>query len=295
MTPDIHIDSDRCKKDGLCAAVCPGRVFAWSQGQKAQVVHPERCTFCGQCIAVCPGAAIEHSALNAEAFERIDHGTWPEERILSQFVASRRSIRAYKKKPVPRPLLERVAGSTGLAPTGAFGTDARIRDVILVSGEESMHRVAELTASYMRKLLAILDGFMVRQIARFSRSAATGRITVPDIRMRLERWETGENVITYDAPAAIFVVTDRASPTPHEDCDAALMNVLFTCHALGLGACWNGWIAHAATGEHVRESGELRAFLGLPSGSLVLQAATIGWPRFRHHSIPPRETRIRWV
>ncbi len=295
MPVTIQIDSQKCKKDGLCAAVCPGRVFDWTRGRVARVVQPQLCVLCGQCLAVCPSGAITHSDLDTEDLVPIDRATWPQGSVLADFVAARRSIRAYKKRPVPRDMLERVAKSAGYAPTGAFGEQGRIRNIVIVTGDDAMRTLAESTVSYMRKLASVLDRFMVRTAARFSKEARAGLTALPDLRMRLERWEAGENVITYDAPAALFVVTTHDTATPHEDCDAALMTILMTSHALGLGACWNGWIGHAATGAHVRGFTELSEFLGLPKENLVVEAATVGWPRFHHHSIPGRKTNLRWI
>lgn len=297
----IQVDSELCKKDGLCASVCPGRVFAWDKGQVAEVVRPELCCLCGQCMAVCPSGAITHSRLEADGFERLPAAKAPPEdksarqERLARFVWSRRSVRAYRKKAVDRALLERVARSAGYAPTGAFGGEGWVRHVVVVSGQETMRQVAEMTVAYMRKLLEVLDGVMVKAVSRFSEEARAGRATLPDLKMRLERWDAGENVITYDAPAAIFVHADFGTTTPQEDASAALMTVLLTSHALGLGACWNGWLAHAATGAHVRGFGDLMSLLDLPDTHRVVQAATVGYPRIRLHSLPPRDTDLHWV
>lgn len=73
------------------------------------------------------------------------------------------------------------------------------------------------------------------------------------------------------------------------------MNILLSCHAVRLGACWNGWLGHAPTGAHVSGFTQLQELLGLPDTHRVVEAATVGWPRVRLHRLPQRETEIRWV
>lgn len=299
MSPvKIRIDADLCKRDGLCATVCPSRIFSWARGQVPEIVDPETCCLCGQCLAVCPGGAIDHSALDQGAFEAIDRGALRELQGGHDLVAwlrQRRSVRAYRKREVPRELLAEVVRSAGFAPTGAFGGEGWVRQVTVVSDPKIMAEVVKLTATYMESLLGVLDGVMVRTAAHFSEEARAGRTTIPDLKMRLQRWSRGINDITYGAPVALFVHAPHSTTTPQQDCDAALMNIMLSAHATGLGTCWNGWLGHAATGAHVRGFTALRDLLELPEGPRVVEAATLGWPRVHLHSLPHRETAVRWL
>ncbi len=293
MTPvTIQVNTDTCNGCGLCASVCPARVFDWKKGAPPEVTHAERCVLCGQCVAVCPSESLTHSRLGAEGFSRIVKRS---PQSLVSCIRERRSVRNYRNKAISREVLTKVAESAGFAPTGAFGCDAWTRQVIIVSDPAVMRRVTELTAAYMSKLLKVVDGHALRVLAKFSDKASAGRSIIPDLKMRLERWEEGINDITYDAPVAMFVHAPFTTATPGEDTDAALMNMMLSAHALGLGSCWNGWIGKAATSAHVKGTPHLANLLGLPDTNRVVQAATFGWPRIKLHSLPPRETHIHWV
>lgn len=57
----VGIDGLRCKGCGLCIAVCPQHVLAFSAGLNAQGYHPvtlvedlAACTGCALCALVCP-------------------------------------------------------------------------------------------------------------------------------------------------------------------------------------------------------------------------------------------------
>lgn len=295
MKTTISVDNDKCKKDGLCAKVCPNRIFKSEKKKPPEIVGQELCCFCGQCIAVCTGDAISHNRLDLTRFEKIEDHRPLDPGALLAFLMQRRSVRNYKKEPVPREVLEKVAAIAGFAPSGAHHGDNRVRKVAVVTGEENMRRVLEMTVDYLGKIRKVLDGFVVKTVSHWSDAAKGGRATLPDLAMRLEEYGQGRDVITYSAPAAVFIHAPRRSSTPQADCDAALFSVMLAAHAHGLGTCWNGWLDYAASGRHVKGFRVLRDFLKLPDDNDVYAAATLGFPRIRLHSVPQRETQIEWI
>lgn len=290
----INLDAERCKGDGACAQVCPVGIFQMTEKKEPpRIGGTELCVLCGQCIAVCPGGALSHSALDASGFQRIRDPQPLSAKRFVECMRQRRSVRAYKDKPVPRELLKEIVRVAGYAPTSAHGGEGWVRSATIVTGTENMRRVVDLTAAYMRRLGSLLDSAVVRLVARWKEAPRAGRAMLPDLRMRLAEFDQGRDMITYDAPAAIFVHTPRETPVPEADCDAAMMAILLAAHAHGLGACWNGFLAKAATGFRVKS--QLRELLQLPNHHDVYSAATIGYPRLRLHSLPHRETSIRWI
>ena len=53
------IDSEKCKKCGICAAVCPTDVY-WGTGPRdvPSPRYPEECWHCNACVHDCPEGAI---------------------------------------------------------------------------------------------------------------------------------------------------------------------------------------------------------------------------------------------
>jgi nitroreductase/NAD-dependent dihydropyrimidine dehydrogenase PreA subunit len=291
----ISIDESKCKKDGLCARVCPARIFSFAKGAVPAVTRAAECALCGQCLSVCASNAINHSQLDAAGLRKISNPLPVGAEDMLAFLRQRRSVRAYRKGDIPDRLLEEIAATAGYAPVGAFGAAGWIRTVTIVSGEEKMKAVREATIGYLRKLKALLSGFMMKTVSRFSDEAKSGMAALPDLEMRLAEWEAGRDAILYDAPAAIFVSTGYDTSTPHEDCDGALMTMMFAAHAHGLGTCWNGYLGHAALANHVSGPRELGDLIGIPEKHTVVEAFTIGWPLIPLHSVPRRETSIRIV
>ena len=53
----LGLDIDKCTGCGLCAAVCPHRVFQMKQN-KAAITDADLCMECGACSLNCPTEAI---------------------------------------------------------------------------------------------------------------------------------------------------------------------------------------------------------------------------------------------
>jgi nitroreductase/NAD-dependent dihydropyrimidine dehydrogenase PreA subunit len=291
----VSVDEDVCRKDGLCAQVCPTGVFTHLEGQSPEIGNETLCCLCGQCLAVCPSGAISHSRLDPSRFEKITSRQPVEAAALGQLLRQRRSVRAYKGEEVPKELLEPILEMGGFGPTGSHGGEGWVRRVTVVAGRDPMKRVAELTCEYVRQMCDFLDGFVVRTVARWNESPRAGRLMLPDMRMRVAEYERGNDVITYGAPVALFVHSPRVSPTPQTDCDCVMYPMMLMAHALGLGTCWNGFLSKAASGFRLKGFTALREMLELPDHHDVYAAATLGFPRFRLHSVPQREARAHWV
>jgi NAD-dependent dihydropyrimidine dehydrogenase PreA subunit len=53
----LSYDESKCVGCGICATVCPHRIFAVAGG-KAEVLDREACMECGACALNCPAEAI---------------------------------------------------------------------------------------------------------------------------------------------------------------------------------------------------------------------------------------------
>lgn len=293
--PSVSIRSDRCRRDGLCVKLCPVRVFAAEGGELPTIRHLEECCLCGQCVAGCPNAAIVHSVFSSDRLRRIETRAPATAEVVEAFLAQRRSVRNYRQEPPPKDLLERVVRLAGCAPGSPHHRVGWTRNFTIVVGEEAMSGVRAATVDYVRRIHKLVSGRAIRVWARFDDSAKRGLGVALDLAMRLAEGEAGRDAITYNAPAAIFAHAPVSSSLPQVDCDTALLYVILTAEAHGLGTCWNGLLQDAAAGAYLRRFDRLAKLLGIPAGHRCYAAATIGYPAVRLHSVPKRDIAVTWV
>ena len=59
----IQVDKGKCKRDGICAAVCPGELIRFDgENFPVEEAGAERgCIACGHCVAACPTEALSNA------------------------------------------------------------------------------------------------------------------------------------------------------------------------------------------------------------------------------------------
>lgn len=290
--PMISINPGTCSGCGLCTRICPTRIFQATNGAGNEIVHPEECVLCGQCICGCPTNSIIHSGFNTGNFKRISnrHPVTPESAF--EFLSQRRSVRNYKPVIPPVELLEKIAGIAGFAPGSPHHRVGWVRELTIVTGEDNMQFVRDVTADYIQKTIRLLDSWYLKAMARFSELARAGVGVVPDLQMRLDNYRMGNDLIIYNAPAAIFFHAPKFSSTPQTDCDTALQLVQLYAESFGLATCWNGLIQGAAAGDHLKGFTRLAEFLHIPRENKCYAAMTVGYPSVSLHSIPERKVDV---
>jgi 2-oxoglutarate ferredoxin oxidoreductase subunit delta len=55
----ILVNSDWCKRCGICSAFCPAGVYETDDFGLPSPVHAAKCTMCMMCVVLCPDFAIE--------------------------------------------------------------------------------------------------------------------------------------------------------------------------------------------------------------------------------------------
>ena len=268
------VDPKKCQRDGLCVAVCPGLLIeiVSEEGFPTPIADAETlCINCGHCVSVCP-----HGALSLKSITPKDCLPVKKELALSpaqgeQFLKSRRSIRSYKEKPVPRDLLARIIEFASYAPTG--GNTQPVRWLVIEDTKE-VRRLTGLVTDWQRtQIQAEADEFL---------------------RARLERlvtaWDQGIDRICRNAPHLIIAHGLSSLPATQSSCIIALTYLELAALSLGLGTCWAGYFNTAANSYP-----PLLEALDLPRDHLPFGAMMIGYPKYQYQRIPLRnKPKITW-
>lgn len=180
----LVIDQSKCNQDGICVAECPMALIALDKetGYPSMIRGREKaCNRCGHCLAVCPCGALSHSRIPAEDCPEIKPGLVITGEQIAQFYRSRRSIRAYKDKPVDRATIERLIRIASYAPTGG---NSRLLEWLVLTERSTIHEVARLTVECFR-----------REIKETSRFAAASSY----LPLIIDIWEAGRDSILWNA------------------------------------------------------------------------------------------------
>jgi nitroreductase/NAD-dependent dihydropyrimidine dehydrogenase PreA subunit len=270
----LTVDQEKCKRDGICARVCPMGIIELETKEAFPTMvdgDNEFCITCGHCVAVCPHGAMTHKDMRSEQCPpvRNDWLLGPEQ--VEHFLRSRRSIRAYKKKPVDRETLTKLIDIARFAPSGHNRQPVNWR---IIYNSEEVYRLAGLVIDWMRNM--IKDESPLAAAMHMDRVVAV--------------WETGVERICRGAPHVVVAHAPEDERTAQTACTIALTYVELAAPSLGLGACWAGYFNAAANFWP-----PMKEALNLPDGHVSFGAMMIGYAQFKYHRLPSRNAaRISW-
>ncbi len=263
----LRVNEKTCNRDGICAAVCPVGIIDFSQGRlpEASTDAGELCIACGHCVAVCPTASMSHRKMAAQQCPPVQKDLQLSARQCEHFLRSRRSIRAYTKRPVPRDEIVKLIGIASHAPSGHNSQSPRWR---VIDSQEQIRQLAGMVIDWMR--------WMVDNRPELAATMHMARA--------IQRWETGVDVILRGAPAVIVAHADKSDRTAQAACTIALAYMELAAMSMGLGSCWAGYFWAASLSFP-----PMQKALALPKGHQSFGALMVGYPRFAYRRLPLRK------
>ncbi len=271
--PLFTIDSDKCQREGACAAECPAGCILFEHDQ-FPVPHPKKfayCLGCGHCMAICPMGAFQ--------LERFSEKATRKERDLeisgdqvTQFLKGRRSVRTFRNDLLGQDVLNGLLDLTQYAPSGH---NARPVRWLLAATPEKVARIAEATVDWMRS-------------EENEKTELASSLHLAGI---VRSWDGGVDLVCRHAPALAVAYGPIHGITPTEDGVIALSYLEMAATGFGLGACWCGYVLLAASHDE-----NYRRVLGIPEGHKVMGALMRGRPVRRFNRIPPRpKAEVSWL
>jgi ferredoxin len=297
MRTEHAVDPATCSGCGTCADLCPAHAVevAVIDGKKRARSAPafaDGCIRCGQCVAACPTDSISVEGFSRQVLFPLPEGAAGPD-AFQALLASRRSVRVFKDRPVPRELLERIVSMVALAPMGY--TPPKL-DVTVVSSRDAVARaLAPMVALYENLLRAwrnpLLRWGIRRELAPDEVTGLRDHV-LPTLPPRLEGTRSGQwDTITRGAPAMLLFHSRPDAGNASADARVAGTYALLAAHALGLGATMIDLVPAA-----VNHSAEVRACFQVPKEHVVHVAVVLGFPRYRfHHGIRRSFPAVRWV
>ncbi len=299
MQQQSWIDQTTCTTCGACADVCPNRILV-KDAAAGMRFQPERlwmCFRCGQCMAVCPTGSVHAAGLSYERdffpLPPAPPDAPPTSAAFFDLIASRRAVRTFKDKPVPRELLEKIVQAVQYAPPGF----PPLKTELVVVQDPQRIRQA------LPHMIAVYD-MLVKMVRHpLARWAVRGRIgaskfrtlkqhVVPLMQVRLPGLKAGtEDTITRGAQAMILFHANRQEENYQTDIHSALTYAFLAAHALGLGASAMDLIPPA-----VDRSPALRQMFGIPPENEVVGVVILGFPKYTYRRGIRRDLKsVTWL
>lgn len=297
MAVAMWIDPETCSKCGVCAGICPNGAI-----DQFEHLFPSRnpareslCEQCGQCMAACPSESIVVGELSYQrdfiAFDRPAHAVdYP---VFFNLAASRRAVRRFQDRPVPRELLEQVVAAVALAP---MSFPPHKTAVTVLSNRTA---IAEMLPHIVKFYGNMVTG-MKNPLIRFIIKRSAGPENFPTLDQHLmpklthllpDIKATGKDELTREAPAMLLLHAKRTAANHTQDANIALAYGLLAAHSLGLGAAANGLVPPA-----VNATPALRSMLKLPDDHEVVAGMILGYPRYRYtRGIKRALAGVTWV
>jgi nitroreductase len=175
---------------------------------------------------------------------------------------SRRSVRAFKDRPVARETLEELLDVARRAPTASN--------------------------SQKLKWIVVGDGAKVRAL---SQAAVNWMRSSGNSSALLEQWDCGYDFVLRGAPAVVVACAPEDYGWGKQDCAIALTFLELAAEARGLGVCWAGYLTRIA-----EIHAPLRQALSVPEGYVVCGGLMLGEGKYSYRQIPPRKPlSVQWV
>lgn len=282
------------------------------------------CIACHNCEAVCPQQALEFPN-----FYRVDEGRWaydfdypepgqgipnplmldkpvPLEEIESQLtgvekvIYRRRSVRVYKKEPVPKELINRVLEAGRFAPSAG---NCQGWKFVVITDRNVMDEISASTIRFLSVFTKLYQGkdpgrtVLKKMLAFIKPSSFDQRPMVAIQALSSPKFGEGKLDCFFGAPTAILLLTHRLHVSePELGMGICGQNMVLAAHSLGLGTCYVGFISNTLNLDPVSKL-KFRKKLGIewPYDS-VATVLTLGYPAVDLDKPVDREfPKVEWV
>ncbi len=257
----VIINKETCSKCGICAVPCGLIIFKEGSYPRPIPAIEQYCMRCGHCVGLCPTGSLTHSEMPETP--KIEKSLEVSFEQCAQLIKSRRSIREYQDKDVPRAEIERIINVARYAPTGHNSQGVRW---LVINDRKKVRQIAAIGADWLRRVMKSSP-----QMAEMFKGI--------DVML-----DAGKDMFLQGAPAVVLTFTEKGNPIAATDCVIALSYFDLLAKSAGLGCCWGGFMMAAAASYP-----DMIKALALPEGFVTHGALMVGYPKYKYQRIPGRK------
>ena len=291
------MDRSRCKKDGLCASVCPADIFV--QREKLtipELMNEDGCIACGHCVAICPQDAICHSEFLSIEIRPIQAEEMPTAEQVMALLKSRRSIRAFRDKPLAKETIESIIDGARFAPSGH---NSQSTEYLVVQDSAVLNQISATVIEYLEFEIRRFANPLFRTFALLAdrEMAESGLHEIPGFKRMIQMFESGTDPILHGAPVLLAFHARRTVGFADINAQLTLQNASIVAHTLDIGHFYTGWVVSPCRAPMARAwNRRIPSLLGIPSDNNLYGALALGYPipRFKN-MIERKPARIAWA
>ena len=209
---------------------------------------------------------------------------------------SRRSIRAFRDKPLAKETIERIIDGARFAPSGH---NSQSTQYLVVQDRAVLHQVSAMVIDYLKFEIRRFGNPLFRTLALLAdrEKAESGLHEIPGFKQMTRSFESGADPILNGAPALLVFHGKRTVGYADVNAQLALQNASLVAHALGIGHFYTGWVLAPCRAPMARAwNRRIPSLIGIPPGNELYGALALGYPipRFKN-MIERKPPQIMWA
>jgi nitroreductase/NAD-dependent dihydropyrimidine dehydrogenase PreA subunit len=281
---EIKIITEKCKKCGTCVQICPLAVFELKdKTSNTEVLRADLCISCGQCVSLCLQAAIDHSDFPPEKINPIVQEILPTHESVLELLRGRRSVRAFRDKPVEKEIIEKVIEGAYLAPSAENYQSTEFK---VVQNAEVLNKISKITLDFVKGLISNLKNKESKEPL-----PEKEKHSLKSMEWLIQKQQEGRDMFLFNAPAVLFFHSVTDVSFPEASVNLMLQNAAIISHSLGMGGFYTGYVVASCQNDP-----RINDLLDIRPGNKIFGAITIGYPKFKYKNRITRKTPlVEWV
>lgn len=271
------INQSLCKNCGICTEVCPNKVIEKKDVTEFNHEREHLCQQCGQCMAVCPVKAVHIEGLSYEADFYELSGKKSSYEDFVEILSSRRSVRAFKNRPVSEELLDEIVDSVSYAP---FGAAPEKMEISVINNRETIESALPLISDFLGGIKKMIRNPIASKVLRL----ITGKEDFQTIKNHiypiakggiydLDHWDG----ITRGAPSIITIHAPKDAEAHTNNGVIYATYMMLAAHVIGLGATMIECII-----TPINQIKKLKQIFQIPEKNEAVMSVIIGYPKYKY-------------
>jgi len=261
----VRVDKTKCNRCYACIAQCSYNFILQKDDKgfpKSRIDFSDHCIDCFHCVAICRERALFHSKSPSEDCLPIHETLFIQPEHACQFLKSRRSLRTFVNRPIPRETIAELIDVTRWSPTAR---NLQPVEWLVIESPERVQKMAELVINWLKE------------------EGIEHNVT--------SAWDKGLDMVLRGAPHLVVAHSNVNRFWGAAESATALSYLELAAHAHNIGSCWAGYFTKAATVYT-----PLRDLLGIPETNEVFGAVMLGYTKYSFSRIPNRKKlEVKWM